>query len=161
IQAGLFILYLPWLITQQPTGTPLNTPPTVALSLLWDIWQSYFTGIKALVGADDGLMALTAAFGLIGLAALVAVLVFSRSSRARLLVSQATLIPIFEVIIVLAAHIDFHPRYFLAGVPSALIVIAVGLDALTRRRYLTPFALTGAVVLSIGIMLRMASVVYS
>jgi hypothetical protein len=155
------VLYLPWLITQRPTGTPLNTPPAVNPSLLWDIWQSYFTGIKALVGADDGLMALTAAFGLLSLAAVVAALVYCRSRPMWLLLSQAILIPIFELIIVLAAHVDFHPRYFLAGVPSALMVIAPGLDALTRRRFLTPFALTGAVILAIGIMVRMASVMYS
>jgi hypothetical protein len=161
VQVGLFVLYLPWLITQRPTGTPLNTPPAVNPSLLWDIWQSYFTGIKALVGADDGLIALTAAFGLMALAALVAVLVYCRSRRMWLVLSQAILIPIFELIIVLAAHVDFHPRYFLAGVPAALMVIALGLDTLTRRRFLTPFALSGAVILAIGIMVRMASVVYS
>ncbi len=161
IQVGLLVLYLPWLITQRPTGTPLNTPPAVNPSLLWDIWQSYFTGTKALVGADDGLMALTAAFGLLSLAAVAAALVYCRSRRTWLLLSQAILTPIFELIIVLAAHIDFHPRYFLAGVTPALIVIALGLDTLTRRRFLTPFALTGAVILAIGIMLRMASVMYS
>jgi hypothetical protein len=161
IQAGLFVLYLPWLVTQQPTGTPLNTPPTVSPALLWDIWQSYFTGIKAMVGADPGLMGLVGAFGIIALAAVFGVLAYRRTQRTLLVLSQALLIPIFALIIILAAHVDFHPRYFLAGVPATLILIAVGLDTLRLQRMLTPVALAGSAVLAAGIMVRMATVTYS
>ncbi len=161
IQAGLFVLYLPWLITQRPTGTPLNTPPAVGPALLWDIWQSYFTGIKAMLGADRDLMALVAAFGIVAVGGLVAVLVYYRTRRTLLVLSQAILIPVFELIIILAAHIDFHPRYFLAGVPAALTLIALGLDILRRQKFLTPLALTAAVLLAVGIMVQMARVTYS
>src|SRR5258708_28341901 len=70
-QAGVLILYLPWLLTQKPTGTPLNTPPQVWLPLLGAIWQSYFTGIKALLDADSTLCLLIAVFGAITLVAIV------------------------------------------------------------------------------------------
>src|SRR6185436_14757750 len=119
------------------------------------------TGIKAMVGANRDLMALVAAFGILALAGIAAILVYYRTQRTLLLLSQAILIPIFEVIIILAAHIDFHPRYFLAGVPAALILVAVGLDILRRQKFLTPLALTGAVVLAVGIMVQMARVMYS
>lgn len=161
-QVGVFVLYLPWLATQQPTGTLLNTPPKVTPALLWDIWQSYFTGIKAMVGADSLLMALTAAFGVIGLAAVIAALIRSRSRRTRLLLSQAILLPIFELGIILAAHIDFHPRYFIVGIPATLILIGVGLNTLPWRvptiRLITA---VGASAVAIAIMVRMTSVLYS
>ena len=41
-QVALGLLYLPWVLSQTPSGTPLNTPPTVGLGLLRDIWYSYF-----------------------------------------------------------------------------------------------------------------------
>jgi 4-amino-4-deoxy-L-arabinose transferase-like glycosyltransferase len=160
-QAGLFVLYLPWLVTQRSTGTPLNTPPTVGLALLWDIWQSYFTGIKALVGADSQLMALTAALGVMTLAGGLALLAYRRLRWTWLVLSQAILIPVFEVIIILAAHIDFHPRYFLAGLPATLILMAAGLDTLMRRRLLSGLGTVSTLVLAIGIMARVASLVYS
>jgi len=129
VQTILGVAYLPWLATQRPTGTPLNTPPPIRPGVVWDIWQAYFTGIKPLVGADPTLMRLTAFFGAIALVALITGLMRRRSARFYLLLSQAILVPIFELAIIWAAHIDFHPRYFIVGVPAALIVIAVGADA--------------------------------
>src|SRR5258708_25972892 len=70
-QFGLLILYLPWLLTQTPTGTPLNTPPAVNPALLWGIWPSYFTGIKALLDADALSTWLVAAFGVIAIIAAI------------------------------------------------------------------------------------------
>ncbi len=130
-QIGLALLYLPWLITQRPTGTPLNTPPSLNLATFWNIWQAYFTGINTLVGADTILIALTAIFGLIAVFALGLVLIRQRTTRTLLVLSQAILIPIFELAIILAAHIDFHPRYFVAGIPAALMLVAIGVAALT------------------------------
>ncbi len=169
MQAGLLILYFPWLITQRPTGTPLNTPPTVSPALVWDIWQSYFTGIKAMVGAEPGLMALIAVFGVVGLVSMgVAVgagfkpapTTDPRKLRLLIVLSQAILIPIFEIIIILAAHIDFHPRYFIAGVPATLLLIAVGLDRLAQRGLLLRVAAVGATALAVGIGVYMARLVY-
>ncbi len=161
IQAGLFVLYLPWLVTQQPTGTPLNTPPAIALALPWDIWQSYFTGVKAMLGADRDLMALTAAVGILALGALIAVVMYRRTGRTLLVMSQVILVPVFEVIIISAAHIDFHPRYFVASIPATLMLLAVGLDTLRRKRLLAPLALAGAVLIAVGTTARMITVMYS
>ncbi|MCC7450858.1 MAG: glycosyltransferase family 39 protein [Anaerolineae bacterium] len=169
VQIGLLILYLPWLITQRPTGTPLNTPPTVSPALVWDIWQSYFTGIKALVGVEPGLMALVAVFGVVGVVSIGAAVGAGlkpaptsdpRKQRLLLALSQAILIPIFEIIIILAAHIDFHPRYFIVGVPATLLLIAVGLDRLAQRGVLLRVAAVGATALAVGIGVYMARLVY-
>jgi uncharacterized membrane protein len=97
VQLVLFVLYLPWLITQRPTGTALNTPPTFNAELLWNIWQSHFTGIKALNNADLLLSVLIAVFGIIGLIAVVLKLRERRSLGVMLVISQVILIPALEL----------------------------------------------------------------
>jgi len=129
VQFGLFLAYLPWLITQRQTGTALNTPPSINLELLWNIWQSYFTGIKALLNADQGLMLLVAGFAFFTATAFVvmlrtALVEKSLSQRVWLLLSQVVFLPIFQLGIIYAAHIDFHPRYFILSVPATLLLTA-------------------------------------
>jgi 4-amino-4-deoxy-L-arabinose transferase-like glycosyltransferase len=131
-QAVLGIAYVPWLITQRPTGTALNTPPPLDLTLIANIWQAYFTGIRTLVNADPLLMALTAVFGALAVIAAVRALLMVRGRRVWLLASQVVLIPVFETAIIYAAHIDFHPRYFIVAVPATLLLIAVGMAAPAR-----------------------------
>ncbi len=155
LQSLLFALYLPWLLTQRPTGTPLNTPPALALELLWQIWQSYFTGIKALLNADDLLMALIAAFGGVALVGIGRALWQERSARTLTLLSAALGLPIFQLLIVLAARIDFHPRYFLLSAPPTLILIAAGLSFPSRRLTL-PVVRLAAALIALAIMGRVA-----
>ncbi|MEP7287576.1 MAG: glycosyltransferase family 39 protein [Chloroflexota bacterium] len=133
LQAGLLVLYLPWLLTQQPTGTALNTPPSLGIGIIWDIWQAYFTGIKAMIGADPLLMVFTAVFGILALIGVVAAVILRPTQRTFITLSQVILIPLFELVIVLAAHIDFHPRYFIVGVPATLLLIAAGWDTLAYK----------------------------
>ncbi|MFQ3535951.1 MAG: glycosyltransferase family 39 protein [Aggregatilineales bacterium] len=160
VQGLLFVLYLPWLVTQAPTGTPLNTPPAPTLELLWAIWQSYFTGIKAMVGADELLMALCALFGGMALFGIGRALWRERSVRLWTLFSAVILLPIFQLLIVLAARIDFHPRYFLLSAPPTLILLAAGLALPSRRLPLASLRLAAALI-AIAIMLRMAWLTYS
>lgn len=160
-QVILAALYLPWLLTQQPTGTPLNTPPPLDAATFWNIWQSYFTGIRTMLNADSLLTGLTAAFGLIALLALFSALLFNRSRRTLLILSQATLVPIFELGIILAAHIDFHPRYFIVGTVATLIIIAIGFEALSKRRTLFRLAILGTALFAAMITLRMTWLTFS
>ncbi len=172
-QVVLLIAYLPWLLTQKPTGTPLNTPPRIGLSLAWDIWQSYFTGIKALVGADPTLSLLIAIFGVVTLLAAVLLLSRRRDRLTLLLLSQVILLPFFELVIILAAHIDFHPRYFLLGVVPTLMMVAAGLTVFpSRTRILTsvpgiginlvrPAIIALTFMLCVALTLQMAHVLYS
>ncbi len=160
-QAGLALAYLPWLITQRPTGTALNTPPTLDLATLWNIWQSYFTGIRTMLNVDPALMALTALIGLLALVALLAALALNHSRRMLLVLSQSILVPVFELGIILAAHIDFHPRYFIVGVVTALIMIGVGLGALAKRQPLMRLALAGTALLAVGLTVRMTQLTFS
>ncbi|RMF50553.1 MAG: hypothetical protein D6749_10300 [Chloroflexota bacterium] len=160
LQSALFVLYLPWLLTQRPTGTPLNTPPALNFELLWQIWQSYFTGIKALVGADALLMALCALFGAVAVLSIARALWRARSARLWTLLSAVLLLPVFQLLIILAAHIDFHPRYFLLSAPPTLILIAAGL-ALPSRNALVLSLRFAAPLIATAIMARMAWLTYS
>ncbi|MDW8298916.1 MAG: glycosyltransferase family 39 protein [Anaerolineae bacterium] len=160
LQSLLFLLYLPWLITQRPTGTPLNTPPSISLELLWQIWQSYFTGIKPMVSADDLLMALCALFGVIAFIAVARAVWLERSVRTWTLLSAAVLLPIFQLLIIRAAHIDFHPRYFLLSAPPTLILIAAGLALPAQGLPILSLRAAGALI-AVAIMLRMAWLTYS
>jgi hypothetical protein len=171
-QAVLLVLYLPWLLSQQQTGGALNTPPALSPALLWDIWQSYFTGIKAMLGADPLLATLTAGFGAFALTGALLALARSRTQRLWLLLSQVALLPIFQLAIILAARIDFHPRYFILGVPATLILAAAGwagqISANKRSvpisyviGYLRPALAAAAAILAIVILVRMTAVLYS
>jgi len=131
-QAALGAAYLPWMLGQTTSGTPLNTPPVWRPRLLWDIWQGYFAPLPTMIGAEDALVVGSAALGVILLLAAV-VLLARRPSRAALLaLSQAALLPLLATALLRAAHIDFHPRYYVAGVPAALLVIACGAASLPR-----------------------------
>ncbi len=160
LQSLLFALYLPWLLTQRPTGTPLNTPPTLSPDLLWQIWQAYFTGIKALVGADDALMLLCALFGALAAFSLFRAVWLWRSVRLWVLLSAVLLLPVFQLLIILAAHIDFHPRYFLLSAPPTLILMAAGL-AKAKLPLALPALRLAAAALALAIMGRMAWLTYS
>ncbi len=41
-QVALLLAYVPWLLSQAPSGTSINTPPRLGTALVWDIWQGYF-----------------------------------------------------------------------------------------------------------------------
>jgi hypothetical protein len=108
--------------------------------LLWNIWHSHFVGVKPLVNADPLLMVMIAVVGGVGAAGVMLALRGRRTLGLALATSQVLLVPVFEVAIIYAAHIDFHPRYFIVSVPAALMLIAWGLDSVTvpaLRRSLT------------------------
>ncbi len=148
-QAAVGLLYLPWVLTQAPSGTPLNTPPALGLELARDIWYSYFLPVLPqlrAVGVDwvlNGLAAITVLAGLGILSTGYRVLSTEGSRkrtspptplqigegriRAWLLVTQAAGLPILTTGLLLAAHIDFHPRYYIAALPGTVILLASGL----------------------------------
>ncbi len=142
-QAVLLALYAPWLITQRPTGTVLNTPPTLDWITIPRIWGSYFTGVKAFL--DDGGWALLAAIiGAFMLIFVVETIRLRHDRKILLLLSQVLLIPLFSLLELFAAHIDFHPRYFIVGTPATLILLAVSLITVWKakpRRTFAKFAL--------------------
>lgn len=144
-QVVALVAYLPWVLGQSPSGTPLNTPPRVSVNLAWDIWRAYFAPVPALVGAKLELDIVSALFGLVALTAGVALLIRRRTQRSLLVLSQALLLPPLATIELWAAHIDFHPRYYLAGVPAALLTVALGLDSLPDEFGLRRSALVGGV----------------
>jgi len=133
-QAFLFGLYLPWLLTQSPSGTPLNTVPAFNAQLSRDLWRGY---VLPVVSDPDRL---SSAF--ITLVHVLPVLVGvslgvlawrGRRLRTLLIVSQVVLLPILSTLLLIRAHIDFHPRYYILAVPSTLLLLAAGVGVLPRR----------------------------
>lgn len=143
-QAALLVAYLPWLLGQSPSGTAINTPPRVSLGLLWDIWQSYFAPLPAMVGAESTLVTASGVFGGVFLLSAGTILVWRRSRFALLVLSQALLLPLLVTAELIAANIDFHPRYYVAGVPAAVMLIALGMASVrppALKRLALPVAL--------------------
>lgn len=148
VQAVGLVLYLPWLLGQAPSGTPLNSPPAPSLTLVWDIWQGYFAPRLPQLGDDTALVLASGAFGVVALGAAVAAIIWRDGLRTRLLFSQAVLLPVFSTVILHAARIDFHPRYYILAVPATLMLVAAGLDALPPARGLHQFAAPVALALA-------------
>ncbi len=147
-QAALLIAYLPWLLSQAPSGTPLNTPPALNLALAWDIWQSFFAPVPAQLGQETALVIASAVFGGVFAVSIVVIVAARFDRRALLLVSQIVLLPVLVVIQLHIAHIDFHPRYFIPVLPAVLLVIVMAVYRLphgTRlHRVAAPLVLAGA-----------------
>lgn len=133
-QAGVVLVYLPWVLTQHQTGTQLNIPPAITPGVLWSIWQSYFVGVNTLLNVDTAMAILVAGYGIFALIAWLAACLRRRDVRLLLIASQAVLVTAFELAIIWLAHIDFHPRYFIAGVPCTIALLAIGIDAFTSRQ---------------------------
>lgn len=135
-QALLVTTYLPWLSTQSPSGTPLNSTPSLGVGLALDIWRGYFLPVlPQLQGADntgviDGL-------GLVFIGALILLVIRERTYRTWLLASHVLLVPLLSAILIITAHIDFHQRYFVASVPLTLLVIVAGIINQTRWQALS------------------------
>ena len=151
-QAAALVAYLPWVLSQSPSGTPLNSPPQASLSLIWDVWQGYFAPLPAMVGEENPLVIASAIFGLWALALLAGMLLWNRDRRRLLLASQAVLLPVLSTVLLMVANIDFHPRYYVAGVPAALLLIAL------QSRWLPPILQEhGLPPLSLPVTLALAS----
>ena len=130
VQAGLLAAYLPWLLRLSPSGTALNVPPRLGLGLIWDIWQSYFAPVPAQIGAENALTIGSALLGVAALACLAVVVLRDRRQPVLLVASQAALLPVLATALLHAAHIDFHPRYYIAAVPATVILIVLGVESL-------------------------------
>ncbi len=139
VEIVLIVCYIPWLLTQSPSGTPLNTPPTPGLQLIGDIWASYFFPVQQqLLDAKNGAGAvnvLTAVLVLGALSALMAGAWFALKPGRRvwILLSHAALVPALSTGLMMAANIDFHPRYYIAAVPGTLLLIVGAGATLTAR----------------------------
>lgn len=147
-QALALALYLPWLLGQSPSGTPLNTPPALTLNLPWDIWRAYFAPVPPLMGAELELNIGTTIFALVAVLAGAALLIRCRTRATLLILSQVILLPVLATVELRAAHIDFHPRYYVAGVPATLLLVALGLGCLPDDLGLRRGALAGGLALA-------------
>ena len=157
VEIALIIGYIPWLLTQSPSGTPLNTPPQFNLNLARDIWASYFYPVLAQLDyartntelGFDTLLPVVIFGGVVIALTLGWMIQRKQSLTLWLLVSHAVFVPVFSTILMLAAHIDFHPRYYIAAVPGTMLLIVGAIAAMPRR---TQYSLMGLVLLfSVGL----------
>lgn len=152
IEISAIIAYIPWLLTQSPSGTTLNTVPTFSLSLVQDIWASYFLPVpQQLIDAQSTLIypILTLlGVGLMGLAVAWALL-SEHKIRAWMLISHVILVPTFTIILMIVASIDFHPRYMIGGVMGVILLCVASLYGVFDLRRMHSRLLFG-VVLSIA-----------
>ena len=155
LQVVVLLAYVPWILTQSPSGTPLNTPPEPGLGLVGDVWVAYFLpALRQFEDAAGGWLSIQ----VLGLALVALTLVAGAMAvwhprhldRARvwLLISHALLVPALSTALMLAANIDFHPRYYIAAVPGTMLLAAAGAAALRPYRLgalvLAAFTLGGA-----------------
>jgi hypothetical protein len=132
-QVTLLLLYLPWLLTQSPSGTGLNTVPQFGRQLSQELWRGYV--FPVVVNSDDlpRQMILLAHVLPVWVAfALLFVLWRGRNLRSLLLFSQMTGLPILSTLLLQRASIDFHPRYYILAVPASLVFIVAGLATLPQ-----------------------------
>ncbi len=129
-QAALLLAYVPWLLSQTPSGTSINTPPRLNTALVWDIWQGYFAPLPTMIDTKNALMIGSALFGLTAALSIAVISTWNWTQRTQLILSQALLIPALVTVELVAAKIDFHPRYYIASAPAALLLIAFGVYSL-------------------------------
>jgi len=130
-QAILFLFYIPWLLTQSPSGTTLNTVPGFNRDLLHDLWQGYFFPVAA-NDPPAQFWTLISFLAAILVGAILLIFWRGRSLKNGLLISQAILLPIFSTLLLIRASIDFHPRYYVLAVPALLLIFAAGIAALPK-----------------------------
>ncbi|GAB4417320.1 MAG: hypothetical protein Kow00106_13130 [Anaerolineae bacterium] len=150
-QAILLLAYLPWVLGQSPSGTPINTPPRFSTGLLWDIWRGYFAPLPTMIGRERAVEIGSAALGVTLLAAIAVTLRWNRRRPALLALSQAVLLPALATLELQAAHIDFHPRYYVAGVPATMMVLALAAHSLPGREELARLAGPAVLALATGV----------
>ena len=149
-QGALLLTYLPWLQGQAPSGTPLNAPPRPSLGLIWDIWRGYFAPLPTMIGAETAVEIGSVALGVTMLLAVTVTLLWNRRRYALLLLSQAILLPALATVMLHAASIDFHPRYYVAGVPATLMLIATAAHSLPAHAEVWRLAGVGVLALAAG-----------
>jgi hypothetical protein len=133
LQAALFVLYLPWLSTQSPSGTSLNTVPVFGRELSQDLWRGY---ILPVVSNPDDLpekwIWLSHLLPLLAAIALVILVWRGRSLHNLLIFSQVVGLPILSTLLLQRASIDFHPRYYILAIPATLLLLVAAVATLPR-----------------------------
>jgi hypothetical protein len=150
-QAAVLLAYVPWLLSQAPSGTSINHPPRIGAALVWDIWQGYFAPLPTLIGAKNALVIGAAIFGIAAALSIAAIWTWNWNRPAQLVVSQFLLLPILATVELLAANIDFHPRYYIASAPATLMLIALGVHSLPNNYELHRLAIPAVIALAAGV----------
>lgn len=148
VELVVIALYIPWLITQSPSGTPLNTPPELNLALIKDVWYAYFLPVLGQWQVTDYWLILNVGLVMAFVGGSITWLI-KPSVRQGMVISQALLVPFFSTVLMIAAHIDFHPRYYIAGLPAGLFLLVSSSEVITRTK-LQRWQPIGFVVIAIG-----------
>lgn len=120
------LLWLPWFAARfvqvQTANSALNRPPELGLSLLADIWQAFWAGPWALVGAET----LVIVLALLTLAALVTLTPW-RKAPARWLLAHVLLLTGGLILGLSVLGNELHGRYLVMLTPLLLVMLGAGL----------------------------------
>lgn len=172
-QIGVMIAYLPWMLTQAPSGTALNTPPMPNFDLMRDIWRGYFLPVLPQLqhSTDMGWLDVLGILLLVLTAGVVIIVSVNQHqdkiypttpprlfTRLWLIGSQVFLLPLFSTVLFIIASIDFHPRYYIASAPATLLWLLIGtyliINPMNRRMAVGAITLITAW----GVLLSMMSI---
>lgn len=147
-QMAIGLLYLPWFLTQSPSGSSLNTVPVFGRELSQQIWRGYV--FPTLVNPDDLPSEFVTYFHILpaiaALALVLMLMVWRRHLRAWLIFSQVLGLPILSTLLIQRASIDFHPRYYILAIPATMLLLVLGVMALPRwSRMVASVLMIGAV----------------
>lgn len=141
-QIMVIVAYLPWMLSQAPSGTALNNPPTPSFDLMRDVWRGYFLpALPQLTEATNTLLLDMLGIVVLVVTGIIIIMQLNRHGRGVprpygqgdaiimrlwLIGSQVFLLPLFGVALFIVASIDFHPRYFIASAPATLLWLLIG-----------------------------------
>jgi 4-amino-4-deoxy-L-arabinose transferase-like glycosyltransferase len=125
-QAGLFVLWLPWLLFRfvlvRDANQVVAAPPAVGLSLLSTIWQAFWAGNWDMVNHESLL-----GIGALAAACVTLILIPWRSRAARWQVLHVIVLLAGLLAGLTVVRIGLHGRYLVMIVPLVLVLIAGGL----------------------------------
>ena len=125
-QAGLFVLWLPWLffrfVLVRDANQVVAAPPVIGLPLLSTIWQAFWAGNWDMVNREP-LLGIAA----IGVACVTLILIPWRLAVARWQILHIAALVTGLTLGLIVVRIGLHGRYLVMVVPLALVLIAGGL----------------------------------
>jgi 4-amino-4-deoxy-L-arabinose transferase-like glycosyltransferase len=131
-QASVCLLWLPWFaaffLRLGDANNAVTSAPQVNIALVWQVWQAYFTGVWALVGAQPIVVALCVL--LLGMSI---ALCLRLNDHGRWVLAHAVILTIGVIAGLIVLGNELHGRYLAMIAPLLLIALGTGIARLGAR----------------------------